>query len=120
METIKEEDCNFCNPILKEKYDLDIVCPKYLLVYRDPINKNSKELLDNIFSSNKFYLPIEIVLIIYDYIELIKTNKIKKINANSILHIGKCDDCAHKLIKFYNNKLCNRHLLPYCVFSENI
>ena len=118
MTSINDEDCNFCNPILKEKYDLNIICPKYSLVYREPMNKNSKKLLEQIFLKEKFYLPIEIVIIIYDYIEIKQTNKIKKINDDTILHIGKCNECSNKLIYFYNNKLCYNHFLPYCIFPE--
>lgn len=116
---ITEDKCKFCNPELKKNYDLNIVCDKYIEYVKREIPRNIKQLLIEIFSSEKYYLPPEIVSIIFKYLEIEKTNKISKINMSSVLHFGKCVNCSNKLLKYYEENLCHIHSIPMCVFPEN-
>lgn len=116
---ITEENCKFCNPELKKDYDLNIVCDKYIEYVKREIPHNIRELLINIFSSEKYYLPPEIILIIFKYLEIEKTNKISKINMSSVLHFGKCEHCSLNLLGYYEENLCHKHSIPMCVFPEN-
>ena len=116
---ISEEDCKFCNKELKKNYNLNIVCNNYVCYYNKPLDKNIVTLLNKIFKLDKFYLPTEIIEIIFKQLEEKKTNKISKINANSVLHFGKCDICSSKLIEFYSKNVCHKHYLPRCIFPED-
>tara|TARA_B100000886_G_scaffold272958_1_gene196878 strand:+ start:29 stop:394 length:366 start_codon:yes stop_codon:yes gene_type:complete len=116
---ITEDECKFCNPVLKKDYDLNIVCDKYIEYVKIEIPFKIRELLINIFRSDKYYLPPEIVSIIFKYLETEKTNKISKINMSSVLHFGKCESCSIKLLKYYEENLCHIHSIPLCVFPEN-
>ena len=78
-----------------------------------------KNLLKNIFSTNKYYLPNELVFIIFSFLETLKINKISKINANSVLHFSNCVSCSNKLLEFYDKNVCSKHYLPRCIFPEN-
>lgn len=119
MDSINEENYKFCNPILKKDYDLNIICPKYNLIYKEQIEPKTKDLLNKIFKSELYYLPNEIVNIIYDLIEYKKTNKVSKINNDSVLHFGNCQSCSSKLLKYYEENLCHKHYLPLCIFPED-
>ena len=116
---IAEEECNFCNPELKKNYDLNITCSNYLLIYEKKLNKDVEELLYKLFNCKKFYLPNEIILIIIKFMEYYSTNKISKINTDSVLHFGKCHDCSSKLLKYYDENLCGNHYLPMCIFPND-
>ena len=118
-DSINEENCKFCNPILKKDYDLNIICPKYNLIYKKQIEPKTKDLLNKIFKSELYYLPNEIVNIIYDLIEYKKTNIISKINIDSVLHFGNCQNCSSKLLKYHEENLCHKHYLPRCIFPED-
>lgn len=115
---IQEEDCTFCNPILKKEYDLNIICPNYNLVYRKKLDKEIMNLLKKIFSE-QYYLTNELIEIIISFIELIKINKISKINADSVLYFSNCITCSNKLLEFYDKNICSKHYLPMCIFPEN-
>ena len=117
---VKEEDCTFCNPKLKLEYDLNIICKDYKRIIIKLLDPDVKDLLLKIFSTKKFYLPIEIINIIFKYAENELTNKISKINADSVLHFQKCKTCSIKVLKFYEEKLCFNHFLPSCALYDNI
>lgn len=113
---ITEDECKFCNPELN--YDLNIICSKYSKFIRREIPNKTKILLNKIFDSEEFYLPQELVLIIFKYLEIEKTNKISKINLDSVLHFGNCEECSCKLLKYFHDNICYKHVLPMCILPE--
>lgn len=117
---VSEENCNFCNPKLKLEYDLNIICKDYKTKVRKLLDQEVKNLLLKIFNTNKFFLPNELINIIFEYAEYNEINKISKINADSVLHFQNCKTCSIKVLKFYEEKLCFNHFLPSCALYDNI
>ena len=117
---VNEDNCTFCNHKLKLEYDLNIICKDYKRIVIKLLEPDVKDLLIDIFSSKKFYLPNEIINIIFKFAENKVSNKISKINTDSVLHFQNCKTCSIKVLKFYEENICYNHFLPSCALYENI
>ena len=113
-------NCLVCNP-----YDRHIIlkkplyCPYYTKKIKIEISPELFNILE--FGFNKFLIPVELKLIIYDYYQNQITHTIKEINIETTKHMAKCKLCAEILLDYVTLNTCITHIIPrnYCNLYNN-
>ena len=112
---INKNLCLYCNPYNRSlKLKKPIFCPLYKRVIKIEISNEIYELLEKLF--DKYFIPTELRIIIYDYYKNQITYVINEIDLEASIHMSNCKLCAEILLNNITLNTCPNHIIVrnYC------
>ena len=115
---LKQTGCYLCNPCINlDSYliPLSWSCQNFNINIKHELSIDQKVTLLAITHTSKydFYLPMEIVLMIFEKAEWTeKRNKIDRITPELGNHIKDCRVCAEKVVSLNTLFTCSHHIIP--------
>jgi hypothetical protein len=106
------DGCSICKPNINRDNFLHF-CDNYILETKKILDKNQIFTLQLIFSIDKYYLPPELISIIFKNCEFNILEKIPiLLNYDGIKHMWKCVPCSKYFINYLEDETCPKHIVP--------
>ena len=114
--------CYLCKNQLNNFESREWYCPEFTSYNKHSLPIDKKIIALTIFSGDTtpFYLPNELILLIFDMCAYTtKCNQIKKITLNLVIHAKTCKPCSKIIITINSTLSCPNHLIPRKQRLEN-